>query len=885
MTPEPAAPRLTRWRRQLLDRLLEECLDLEPDERARRVARLRQRYPRLSARLVRLLRAAEEDSELFQTSLGRVARVALDRFETEAEQLEPGARLGPWQIDCLAGQGGMGMVYRGHRADGRFEREVAIKLMRRRHPDFAERLASETRLLARLDHPAVARILDGGQTDDGRYYMVMDWVGGEDLDRVLRERAVDPTALLDLFEQIAEAVAHAHQRLIVHGDIKPGNVRVERDGRAVLLDFGIARLIEAEAGDDAPQAFTPAFAAPEQRAGHPATTQSDVWSLGALLAWMIRGGKQAAPETLEPSGLCFERAIDLVAIVRRATAAEPAQRYTGVPELLADLRRLRSNHPVAARSSGKIERLRLWSRRHRLAAVLGAVAALSLIAGLAAQTWQARMIAAERDVARFEADRSAMLREQLAVLFRDAAAASEPGEELSARDLLDASAVLADEILASDPAALASIKAMLGEIYIAMDDFTAAEPLLRSFVESDQAGLSPMLRALGYGDLAQVELRKGNFEEALRLVETALEMLETPAGDHNERRADLMAIRGQVLRGLGRWDEAIASLRQALDLARGQRERSRLIARTANNLGATLFYAERGTEALPVMEFALEHWRALGLEDGSDALTVMTNLASLLHQQGELDRAEPLYRELIERRERRFGASGALGAAYLNYASLLATRYRPDEAERSARRGMDLIVRFEGEDSINHARAQLVFGRVLTTVGDLDRAQGYLDRAVAMFERLLGEQHRFSKVARLHRARLAVEIEAELAREELLQVIAALEALQPGADSHLAVGLCDLARLEIARGAPAAGLEAAARCRSLRQRTLPPDSWMLAEVDALEAAAQLQLGQAAARQQLAAARDRLAQVLGAGHPDLRWCDRQLDPGMDDPDRG
>lgn len=876
MASERPAGRLTGLRHRMLDSLLDEFLDLGTDERELRLDQLGLRHPRITRWLRFLLDAAESESDLFETSLARASGQTLDRLELERDRLEPGARLGPWQVDSMAGHGGMGVVYRGHRADGRFEREVAIKLMRRRHPDFAERLAQETRLLARLDHPSVARILDGGQTGDDRYYMVMDWVSGANLDVAMKDRGLAPQQALDVFEQVAEAVAHAHQRLVVHGDIKPANIRIQADGRAVLLDFGIARVIEDDDPDpDAPRAFTPAFAAPEQRAGQPATTQTDVWSLGALLAWIARGGVAAAPEQLVPTELGFDRLADLVAIVRKATAGEAADRYSGVPALLADLRRLRSQRPISARRIGAIRRLGLWARRHRTAALLGLLVVISVVVGIASQAWQARIVAAERDVARFEAERSALLRDQFTLLFREAAATAEPGEELSARALLDSSALLAEDTLNADPAALAAIKAMLGEIYLAMDDFAAAEPLLRSFVESDSDAVSPLLRAMGYGDLAQLELRKGDSDQALDLVDTAIEILQQRPADYAERRADLMGIRGQALRGLGRWDEAIATLREALASAQAHRENSRLVARTANNLGATLFYSGRSAEALPVMEYAVEKWRLLGLEDGSDSLTVMTNLASLLHQMGELDRAEPLYRELIERRQRRFGASGALGAAYLNYASLLSIRYRPEEAERHVQQGLDLIVRFEGETSVNHARALLVFGRVLTTMGEFDRAEEFLDRAVARFDELLGTDHLFSKVARMYRARLSVAMEAERGRGELQAVIDALEALRPGADSYLAVAHCEMARLEIMRGQPQAGLESAGRCRELRKTSFPADSWMLAEVDALEAAASMLLGQHQAREQLMAARERLAQVLGPGHPDLRWCDQML----------
>jgi len=874
---------LTPMRRKLLDGLLDELLDLDADERRRRMETLWQRHPRIAKQAERLLALAESETGLYATSLERSARTALDAAELRRDQLPEGTRLGAWKIAALAGRGGMGLVYRAQRADGRFEKDVAIKLMRRRHAGFAERLASETRLLARLDHPSVARVIDGGDTGDGRAYMVMDWVSGADLDRYLSERApdqdsgrADADARLALFEQIAVAVEHAHQRLVVHGDIKPGNVRVQEDGRAVLLDFGIARIVEDEHEDDAPLGFTPGFAAPEQREGQPATTQTDVWSLGALLYWMLGGeGRPNAP--VDAALPRLPRRADLAAILNRALAEDPGHRYSGVSALLTDVRALREDRPVTARRLGSLGRLRLWTRRHRLAAALGALATVSIIAGVAAQVWQARIVAAERDLARFEANRSALLREQFVMLFREAASGAEPGSELSARELLDSSAALAEKTLASDPAALASVKAMFGEIYISMDDFAAAEPLLRSYVESEAGRDSPLLRAMVVADLAQIELRQGNSERALELTGEALTILENRPARATERVADVLGIRGQALRGLGEWERAIETLREAQAMARtaaGDRS-TRLLARTANNLGTTLFYAGRIDEAIPAMEYALRQWRELGLADTSDALTVMTNLASLSHRQGRLDQAEQLYQEAIERRERQFGASGALGAAYLNYGSLLALRYRIDEARRSVMRGIDLITRFEGEETISHARGLMTLGRVLMTAEDWDRAAENIDRASEMFGQLVGDQHLYTEIAHLQQARVMARSAPDPARRRFESVIEALSVLRPASDTYLADSWCALARLEINQGRGQAALDAAEQCATLRREHFPDSSWSRAEARAIHAAARVLLGQEQAREQLREARIAMANSLGEGHPDLRWCDRLL----------
>ncbi|MGB0515057.1 MAG: tetratricopeptide repeat protein, partial [Wenzhouxiangellaceae bacterium] len=366
-------------------------------------------------------------------------------------------------------------------------------------------------------------------------------------------------------------------------------------------------------------------------------------------------------------------------------------------------------------------------------------------------------------------------------------------------------------------------------------------------------------------------------DRALELTGEALEILQQRPGEATERIADVLAIRGQALRGLGQWERAVDALREAQALARvaAGDGGSRLLARTANNLGTTLFYAGRIDEAIPAMEYALRQWRDLGLADTSDALTVMTNLASLSQRQGDLDQAERLYQEAIERRERRFGASGALGAAYLNFGSLLALRYRIDESRQSVLRGIDLITRFEGEATISHARGVLALGRVLMTAGDWERAGEQINRAAEMFSALVGEQHLYTEISRLQQARLLARSEPIRARARIGRVIEALREMQPASDAYLADAWCALARLEIDQGQGQAALQAAGQCAELRRERFPDDSWMRAEARAIEAAARVLLGQTQAREQLRDARTAMARSLGEGHPDLRWCDRQL----------
>lgn len=874
-----SANRLTPARRRVLDALLDVMLELPSAERAARMRELASSHARVHAWLERLLEASVQPTSFLQTLFERAGDAAISSIRLQQNALPPGTRIDEWRLLEPAGVGGMGLVYRAERADGAFEMSAAIKFIRT--PDDAlmsERLAVETRLLARLNHPNIARILDGGTLGDGQNYLVMEWIEGEDLAECREKEGVDRRRCLELFIQIAQAVSHAHQRQIVHGDIKPSNIRIAVDGRPRLLDFGVARLISGDPGVvEQNAALTPAFAAPEQLAGDPASTQSDVYALGSLLRWMLSGNPAGSDKPLEPSELDPPRSAALAAIISKASAAQPDQRYESVPELINDIRALLDMKPVSATRNSTPARIALWARRNRLAAGLAGLALASVLGAIAGISWQARIATAERDLARFEAERSSLLREQLVLLFREVGRTRvvEEGTRgaLSTRQLLRESVDVAERLHADDPQMLASIKALLGEIHIAMDDYAGAEPLLTAFVDYRPNQASPLMKAMVRADLAQIRLREGASEQALQLTADALEILRESPGANAEGIADVMQIRGQALRGLGRWDEAIAALHEATELAREKPFPSRLRATTNNNLAATLIYAGRSHEALPYLRSSLDNWRELGLDSGSSALTVMANLAGLLHQRGELAEAEPLYREAIRRRRERFGESGALAAAHLNLGLLLAIRNRIDSAQAHVTRGTAMMARFEGRDSVNYARARQARGRVALARDDFDQALDDLEHARARIESIIGPDHLFTAIAEFHAA-LAEARLADRVTERLTAATGSLEPHRPASTDHLARANCELAQLMIGADPVGAG-ERARRCLKLRRDELSVSEWMISEARAIVLATRIASGDRSAIPALKEARNALAAVLGADHPKLKWCDRWL----------
>jgi len=871
--------RLTPARRKTIDALLDQVLDLSDTARERRMRDLAGSHPRIHAWMARLLAASDNPTSFLESIFDRAGDAALTNLKLQQEGLPAGTRIGDWRLAEQVGAGGMGLVYRAERADGAFEMNVAIKFIRSPNDALmAERLAVETQLLARLDHPNIARVIDGGTLSDGQNYLVMEWVDGEDLTDC-RERKnphgkPNESRCLTLFSEIAGAVAHAHQRQVVHGDIKPANIRIGRDGSPKLLDFGVARLISAERQVLArTEALTPAFSAPEQLTGHPASTQSDIHALGSLLQWMLTGHPGAKGAAVQPSALSASRPAALAAIINKAKADDPDRRYRSVPEMIDDVRALTAGHPVSVIEYGVAGRLGLWARRHQVAAGLAGLALATLVAGVAGIYWQSRIAAGERDAARFEAERSTLLREQLILLFREVGQ-NNADHEISTRELLTESVEVAERLHANDPQMLVSIKALLGEIYIAMNDFAGADPLLSSFVEYKPNLASPLVQAVARADLAQVRLRQGDAARAIALTDDALDFLRRAPGRNAARIADVIQIQGQALRVQGKWDDAISALREALRLARDEPAPSRLGATASNNLATTLIYAGRADEAMPFLREALDHWRGLGLENGSSALTVMTNLASLLHQRGDLSEAEPLYREAIRRRAEQFGESGALAAAHLNLGSLLATRHMIEGARDHVQRGVAMIERFEGRESLNHVRAMLARGRVELAAGNFAAALDDLSAARGRFERMVGPDHLFTAIAEFQTA-LAGARASNRSTDRLVAATRGLEALQPSSNRYLAQALCETARLEI-DDEPETAESLARRCLDLRRDELAMSEWRVSEARAILLAARIAGGDRSAVPALEIARRELARALGADHPKLKWCDRWLD---------
>ena len=419
-----------RWAR--VKELFEAAADLDPNARTALLEKECGGDEALRSEIESLLKSDEQTDGFIEQPVFAIPR---DLFPDNVEEPVAGRHFGAYQVIREIGRGGLGAVYLAARADDEYRKQVAIKVIRRGldTDDIIRRFRTERQILAQLDHPNIARLIDGGTTDDGLPYFVMEYVNGEPINAYCDANALATTERLTLFRKVCAAVTYAHQNLVIHRDLKPSNILVTQEGEPKLLDFGIAKLLST--GDElftqtipALRVMTPEYASPEQVKGEKITTTSDVYSLGGLLYELLTGQrpyrlKTRTPEEIaraiteqeperpstavspRPDPISPQSAIrnpkllrgDLDNIVLMAMRKEPARRYASVGQFSEDIRRHLTGLPVVARKDTVRYRTEKFIRRHKVGVAAAALIALTLIGGLIATFWQARRATQQRD--------------------------------------------------------------------------------------------------------------------------------------------------------------------------------------------------------------------------------------------------------------------------------------------------------------------------------------------------------------------------------------------------------------------------------------------------------------------------------------------------------
>lgn len=640
------------------------------------------------------------------------------------------------------GRGGMGTVYRAEREGSDFRQEVALKLIRPDclGPAFFERLRRERRILARLEHPNVARLLDGGSTEDGAPFLAMELVEGEPIDRYCRRLRLPLADRLRLFSRVCLAVHHAHRMLVVHGDLKPANVLVDGRGEPKLLDFGVARLLrgdDPEAGDsgaDRERGMTRSHASPEQLRGEALTTASDVYALGVVLCQLLTGRLPHDPDPTAPSGaaepargqpprppseiarrheprLARRLSGDLDAVVLKALAPDPGDRYASAAELAADLERHLGGHPVAARKTPPLERAGRFVRRHPLPSL---AAAALVVLGLA---FVVTVQLEERRTAR-QRDRAERVIETLEAMFEITDPGAGEAGGLGADEILRRGQAIVERELGDEPEVAAAVRTTIG-------------------------------RLLRY---------QGRYDDSVAVLEQALDERRRLLGDRHLEVAETLHELGVSRTLAGDLEDAEAALTEALDvrLERGAEDGD--TADLRSDLGSLRLQQGEFEAAEAELLAALALERRLYGDDDPEVIATHSNLGRLYQRTGDLERAEVHHRtalRLLRRDRPPDHPDVALGANNLGLVYQALGRYA--EAEPLLREALELAIARLGEDHPNVGIAHDNLGGVLHELGDLDAAEAMAEKAQAIFRRSLGDDHLSVAISLANLAKIALD--------------------------------------------------------------------------------------------------------------------------------
>jgi len=688
-----------RW--QAVAAIFDELVDLPQRAREEGLARLCGDDTDLHAEVAALLRRDALSGDNMIDALQAPARLAADWADDPdgGATAAAGRRVGPWRVLRELGRGGMGVVYYAERADEQFEQRAALKLIRADGDarDLRRRFLRERQILARLEHPHIARLLDGGIDAGGNPYFAMEFVDGAPLLAHVAAQHCNVVERLRLFLQICAALQFAHRQLVVHRDIKPSNVLVTRDGSVKLLDFGIATLLDGAASVETQtqlHPLTPAYAAPEQLRGEAVTTATDIYALGAVLHELLTGvcayrtaegaSGEARLRAMENSSGAYpsvavrgspktnpaaarkppavepvpERVLrgDLDLITSTALRAEASRRYATVDALAEDIRRFLDGRPISARADSARYRLGKFVARHRSGVALAAVFLVALITALVTalvqadhareQARQARIAAA---LARQQTERAEGVRRFLVGVFEQAQPDTNQGKPISAHQLLELGEQQLEKSAAGQPALQADAAALIAVLYQQIGDFARADTLLKqALAHTDDARVPDDVKARVLVGIALGEDEVGACDDALAHARQGLALLKFDDVGSAETVAKAHTLIAHCLIGSGEMAAAENVLNDALKqdgTALGPQ--SEIVGEEWVLLGNTLAGAARFTEAETAFHRGIDIWRERYGDDSNHVAHALNELSNALSDKGDLTGAEDALRQSL----------------------------------------------------------------------------------------------------------------------------------------------------------------------------------------------------------------------------------------------
>ena len=709
-----------RWSQ--ISTLFDELVELDADHRAQRLTQLEATDAGLADDVRALLMGDEDISGLLDGDAAAAVPGVLNR---DMDGVPADGLAGPYRLLRLLGEGGMGVVWLAERTDGAYEQQVAVKVLKRGMDTHAilRRFLQERRILARLNHPNIVRLVDGGMTSDGRPFYVMDYVDGEAITAYACQRALDLHSRTALLAVVADAVAYAHTQLIVHRDLKPSNVLVDTQGSPRVLDFGIAKLIE-ESGEQTMtgtgmRVLSPAYAAPEQILGEPIGTATDVYALGLMLCELLTGqlprhrrGTTPAQLALDVSQEVVDRASTLLAkldacqirelygqevdanqlarnvsgdldlIIATALQREPARRYATASAFADDLRRWLEGRPIAARADSTTYRFNRFVRRHRVGVAATALVALALVVGLGASLWQADKARHQAQLAEQQAQRA------------DQQAQRADKEAVSARQSADRSKRVTKFLISI---------------------FTQEDPLRHT-----EGGATTLAQS---------------FDATLKRIDT--EFVDDPA-----LQGELLDDFGEITTTKGDFKQSQALLERALALAEQTHAAGDpAIAETLVNLGVLEAYRGEMLAAKPYLQRAVAILELHAHDLPGDYANALGSLAQVINHEGNLPESRRMQRLAVEIQREADVAPELLFPALSNLAAVEVTAGNYTEAESLANEALSIAERVYGKESANVIPPLWTLETVAANRGDLVQEQRLVERRLAVARAALAPDH------------------------------------------------------------------------------------------------------------------------------------------------
>lgn len=752
-----------------------QCIQLPLNEQDKFVTNLKKNDPDLAKEVKKLLEAYHSSGTFMEDDI------------LEEAFIKSGDMVGPWKINQEIGRGGMSTVYLASRADGQFERQVAIKFLHGLIPgrSMHRRLQLEQNILARLQHKNIAQLFDAGVTDEGRPYFILEFIDGKPITEWCAEQELNFSKRLKIFEQVCEAVQFAHQRLIVHRDLKPTNILVDKNGKVKLLDFGIAKILEEEPKEGAPLTrtgqflMTPEYASPEQVHGDPITTATDVYALGLILCELLTGslpynvaGKNPIEISsiisdtvpVKPSSIVAGKTVkmdgesnvhikgfnqkqlkkklrgDLDNIVLKALRKEPERRYGSADQLLQDIRHYQKNEPISARPESAGYLTRKFIQRNR--AVVSAAAAITiiLIATVIFSLIQARTTEIERQKT-----------EQVNAFLQEMLASPNPyedGIDVRVIDILDRTAERVDEELNEQPEVEAAIRHTLGITYRELGQMDQAISQLSEALDLRNQLYRPPNSDLSetQAQLAKTEQGRGNYEIADSLLNLALEADLKLFGRENLTVASRIGDLGSLEWELGNLDRAEELLRESLALEQQLREPDHeRIAISMGNLASLL--ADRGLkqEALEIYRKELEILRANFKDSEHPSIPqALSHIGIILDDFEQYAESREMHNHALELFKQQKGEEHPDVVYAMN--NLASVMTKMGDGEEALEMQMNAAELYESIFGPEHPNLGIQYNNIAFSkrnLGDLDGAKESYQKAIDIWRAGLSEDHPF----------------------------------------------------------------------------------------------------------------------------------------------